>query len=445
MTERSTTGFVRTLLGFRDDGVDGTLIVRAEGITTVLSLRKGELISAEGGTLGETLGRLLVEQQVLTQEQYAHAIESMTESLVHHAGTRLGEVLIQLGYMGVADVERALADQVRRKLMGCLRGERMDLSFRKATGTSYAHFPTQLEPALLEGVVRFFSRERMMRAINPVMTHRLVVHDAADVIERFHLRGDGVQWVRGLDGSRTGSQMLERLGPNRNALAVMATLMMCGHLRVREAPATPRPTVKRMRRAPTNPRPNEVRTRRVSASERRLRSNRRTGEGRAHHAPIERAPISQKPGYSLFRGNPQDAQATTKRQRLEAERAYNFGLKHLYDTRYAQALRRFEEAINAAPDVLEYALGAAFCRFRLSESSDGVLDRREKLMTLAHQAERQDPTLDLPPYVLGHLAMFIGDDERALGAFTTAIENDPDNRDAARCVRLLTSRLGRQP
>lgn len=132
-----------------------------------------------------------------------------------------------------------------------------------------------------------------------------------------------------------------------------------------------------------------------------------------------------------------------KRDRLEAERAYHFGLKHLYATRFAQALPQLELAARSAPDVLEYALAYRFCSFRLAEQGDGLLDLRDRLIDLAERTRAQDPTLPLTPYVLGHLYMMIGDDERALREFRTAAERAPDNRDAERCVRVLDKRMGR--
>src|SRR5262245_4220178 len=61
MTERSATGFVRTLLKFRELRMTGVLTVAAEGVTTVFYLGGGRVMFAEGGTLRESLGRILVE------------------------------------------------------------------------------------------------------------------------------------------------------------------------------------------------------------------------------------------------------------------------------------------------------------------------------------------------------------------------------------------------
>jgi hypothetical protein len=54
----------------------------SDGTKTLVYLLDGVPIFAEEGSLGETLGRLLIRQRVITQEQYVQIIGKMTEALV---------------------------------------------------------------------------------------------------------------------------------------------------------------------------------------------------------------------------------------------------------------------------------------------------------------------------------------------------------------------------
>jgi hypothetical protein len=60
---------IRALLALRAARRTGVLDVRGEGIQTFVYLSEGVVVFAEEGTGGETLGRLLVRQGVLTQDQ----------------------------------------------------------------------------------------------------------------------------------------------------------------------------------------------------------------------------------------------------------------------------------------------------------------------------------------------------------------------------------------
>jgi hypothetical protein len=131
-----------------------------------------------------------------------------------------------------------------------------------------------------------------------------------------------------------------------------------------------------------------------------------------------------------------------RRARLEAEQLYRRGLRHLFAQRFGQACDDLQDAVARAPDALEYQLCALWARHRLTTDPEKMRATLAALAKLAKRAAIQDRSLPFPPYVLAHVALAEGDDERALRLFRVAAYRESANVDAERHVRLLTKRLG---
>ncbi len=81
-----------------------------------LWFEQGKLVAVEAGSLGETLGRVLWMQGVLAPEQYANALDLMTD----RPGKRLGEVLGDASIVPTDKIVAGLHLQVLRKAVRCL-------------------------------------------------------------------------------------------------------------------------------------------------------------------------------------------------------------------------------------------------------------------------------------------------------------------------------------
>jgi hypothetical protein len=101
---------VRELVADRRTGI---LDVRADGVGTRLYFEAGKLVFAEDDTPGETFGRLLVRQGVITNDQFVRVIEAMTLAAKGDNPLRFGEVAVGQGVLTSRQVERGLTDQVR--------------------------------------------------------------------------------------------------------------------------------------------------------------------------------------------------------------------------------------------------------------------------------------------------------------------------------------------
>ncbi len=126
---------VRELVTVRRTGI---LDVRADGVGTRLYFEAGKLVFAEDDGPGETFGRLLVRQGVITNDQFVRVIDAMTLAAKGDNPLRFGEVAVAHGVLTAEQVERGLADQVRGIIGRALQ--------RDESQWTFAAFPSAPKP-----------------------------------------------------------------------------------------------------------------------------------------------------------------------------------------------------------------------------------------------------------------------------------------------------------
>src|SRR5690349_12283127 len=102
MIERLTAdsrSFAETLVQLSEQGASGVLEIKAADIVTRIFVSRGLPVFAEGGALGETLGRLLLKQGRITAEQHNDALVLMRAGLQANPQIRIGEVMVQMGLL----------------------------------------------------------------------------------------------------------------------------------------------------------------------------------------------------------------------------------------------------------------------------------------------------------------------------------------------------------
>ena len=90
----------------------GVLEVRADGLRTQITFDAGKPVFAEDEAPGESFGRLLMRQGVITNDQFVRVIVEMTRAAAGNNQLRFGEVAVGLGVLTPEQVERGLAEQV---------------------------------------------------------------------------------------------------------------------------------------------------------------------------------------------------------------------------------------------------------------------------------------------------------------------------------------------
>jgi hypothetical protein len=100
------------VLGLVADRRTGLLDVRSDGLQTQIYFDYGKPLFAEDEEPGESFGRLLMRQGVISNDQFVRVIDAMTRAATGNSRLRFGEVAVALGVLTSEQVERGLAEQV---------------------------------------------------------------------------------------------------------------------------------------------------------------------------------------------------------------------------------------------------------------------------------------------------------------------------------------------
>jgi tetratricopeptide (TPR) repeat protein len=112
----ATTSVARRVLGLAEDRATGTLVITRGQMRKELFLRDGILIAAESNLREEALGSMLVARGIIDEARLERLLREVRAS-----GRKMGAVLVELGWLSPEGVLAELAEQVRRRLVHCLR------------------------------------------------------------------------------------------------------------------------------------------------------------------------------------------------------------------------------------------------------------------------------------------------------------------------------------
>jgi hypothetical protein len=484
---------IRSLLTIRRNGQSGVLEVEADGVCTMIYVLKGVPVFAEEGTLGETLGRILLKEGAITQEQYARIIEGMTGSVMGAEQMRFGEVAISLGFLSAEQVNAALAGQVERKVERCIECELGHCAFRDAPDEleGIARYPVRVEPMVMRIVRSSFDEARVAMMIEGAASSypELVVPPDA-IGERFEMDPAEAAFLSNVDGSRMVFQLIYQspIGPER-ASQVLAVLVAAEAVLLHDEPLlkpepSPAPmpewqTPEPVRRpdpalapGPTKttasddgprapapsapaidgaasgkpasvPKPRDNTTRRSML----LRITRQLGRG--SDAGEERAgapagPPTPDPNAEAEAAAepPRPPQGAPRDSRLRAEQFFQSGKRHVKNERWRLALPQLEQAARLYPAAAEYALYAEWARFQTLSDPAQMANLTSTMKKMAMDALLQDKQMAFAHHVLGQVQMMQGDDKAALRSFRVATKLDPDDKVGARFYRMLARKHG---
>ena len=447
LTDRRAPTLVSSMLEAQGEHRSGVFEVLAEGTRTHVYFAQGKVVFAEEGTLGDTLGRVLVREGKLTLEQYTAAIRHMTQRLVESEQMRFGEVVVELGFLKLEQVLEALAAQVRHKVVRCLMYDQAEFIFHaESERLAVAHFPSSVEPLVL-AATKLFERERIDRILDlQEDRYPRLLADAGALTLAFQLDAAEQKFAELVDGSRSTHVLVgAKHADLGDASAVLAALILGG-----AAELCPYPTSVRARVDPAPPPP-------------------------APPAVIVAAPVAvAAPPAAAAPPPPTRAVAATKNvgtpqslvvptpfnpilpamvsdphaARLVAEGAFQKARLHLRNNAIGRALPELQRAAELCPEATEFVLYLRWAESLASTDDDERLELRASLKALAARAVKQDPQLAFGFFVLGQIALLDGEDAKIpIRLFGHALKLDPEMVDAERHLRVATlrSRVVKKP
>lgn len=435
----------RSIAALRAKQRTGRLTVDADSSRTFVYLREGHIVFAEEGTQGETLGRLLVRQKLLSQEQYLTVLSKMTDALVSNEQIRFGETAVELGYLSEQQVRSALVDQVRWKVVRCFMREAPTWSF--VDGESLLDDVPELLMTL-EGLffdaAQWFEREQNFECgLEKVLGRYVFLEPGSRMPFAYALSLDDAftDALSMFDGQRTTSELLQRSPvagfPMEAVLTTLAVLQPACFLEQRLAPKVdPARSPATAARAPAA----------VAPAPAAAPIPARPAIPVAIAPPIDRARVSQV--FQRISEQPRARVAqeahfrepkSDQERRLLAEQAYQHGRKQLDAGRFELALPHLRRAVELEPDGKEYRLVVDFAEQRDRLTTDTVASTR--LRRAAVEILRADPNFAYGFYVAGYLQFAGGDYPAAKRYLLRSLSLDPTLTDAERYLRLCELRM----
>lgn len=390
------------LVSLRDAGETGTLEIRNDGVVTNIHISNGSPVFAEGGSLRETLGRMLLRRGDISEEEFVKVIERMTEQLHESEPLRMGEVLIELGLLGPTDVYQALNDQVHEKIVACFQWPRFSPAFhpKDAIPEGLRTFdPPPLEALIAEGVKFHFDEERAGRLLGDWASVPRLTEKAAALLPRLRLSGPEQRFLRSIDGTRSFDSLRRESNIGATAAAqLLAVLVVTGVVTPADGTSAPsHPTASGARPVGTNA---------VDAIRR--------------PAPTPR-PASAPP------------RRDEARARLDAERLFREGHVLLEKGRFEQAHKALAEAVRLQPKEPEYAMLESWTSYLLQRVAVNLA--RAKARACAMRMAQLDPQSARPHSILGRLALDERRFEQATRELEAALLRDPEDGDAKSGMR----------
>jgi CheY-like chemotaxis protein len=427
------------LIDLAERAETGILEIRADGVCTSIHLNRGNPVFAEGGSLRETLGRLLLRRREISESDYVRVIERMTESLVDNEPLRMGEVLVELGMLTPKDVYDALVQQVTEKIIACFRWPRFSHSFHPLEAVSeevLAFEVPSLEALLMAGVKAHFGPGRVELLLRPPHSGRYpsLRTSAAETGKRFQMNPAEQRFLLEIRGDRTVAQLQRDSSlDSAHAGQVLAALIVAREVVQNEAP-----------RAATeaNPDPSPSRPR-TPAAPARATATPETGGGRRHDPRRRRQDsLGQLSGrLQKMPGSQTPAQPLNEHQaRLEAEGAFRSGVVLLLQNMFPGAHRDFIRAAELQPSEPEYRMYEAWTSYLTARGEEEQTLARAKAQACASRVLQDEKESSRAHSILGQLAHSRGELDAADRHFRMALRHDPDDRDAQRGLRLLSKR-----
>jgi hypothetical protein len=493
-------GLLKTLLEIGRSRRSGLLDAEGPRARVRLYLEDGIVVFADEGTVGETLGRILVREKVLSEEQYAAALEWMADLRGRGKGTKLGEVFVELGMLTPGQLHAALSAQVRQKVVRALGWTGARVGFVECFGPLELaeRFPTPVEPLVL-AALRLADRERVAelflqaksrypqlrseppgtsgppsgisvssvppRVESPAITAQRARNvsrlEALEQVKALGLRPAEHELACSLDGSRTVAQVLGS-GIDVDATVVLAALLITDCLDLHPSARAPRrpsfPTPP-LEGKPSVPRPS---TRGTSARPLALASSvppatRSSSRSVRPPAPedieqVKNVAARLRAAREAQRSLLPDHAASTDGERIEGELAIPTPhtpvapMARLLAERAFQKGKGLVRANKMSQAVVELRRAASFYpapEYELWAAWAGMrADVRDELRHVAdvrgaaERALEQDPALGFAYFALAHVALRVGDPTRADKLFARARELDPDASEDAWDVRL---------
>jgi len=189
----------------------GALLLRRGRIKKIVYLKDGYPIFVKSNLLSECLGRILVREKMITEDECERSLELLPTS----NGKQQGTVLIEMGALSPHNLVFGLQLQLEQKLFDVFSWPDGDYQFnaRVEVPTQAIHLDMSLASIVYEGVRRKFSDEQVKDLLEPFIDLYLGVHpEPSHRFQDLPLEADERTLVALIDGRRIMRDVIDRSG-----------------------------------------------------------------------------------------------------------------------------------------------------------------------------------------------------------------------------------------
>ena len=215
----------------------GALLLRRGRLKKIVYLKDGYPIFVKSNLLSECLGRILVRDKMITEDECEKSLETLKTSPAKQQGT----VLIELGALSPHNLVFALQLQLEQKLFDVFGWADGDYHFNAKIEipTQIINLDMSLATLVSEGVRRKFTDEQVNDLLEPFFDLYLGLHP--EPIHRFQevpLEVDERTLVALIDGRRTMREVIEKSGlPTKAAKKLVYSLFAAEMIQPATRPA----------------------------------------------------------------------------------------------------------------------------------------------------------------------------------------------------------------
>ncbi|MBD3169980.1 MAG: DUF4388 domain-containing protein [candidate division Zixibacteria bacterium] len=205
----------------------GTLAIQAIGTTSMVYFRAGVVVYAHCSPNKNLLGDILLQNGKISAGELETALKKQQES----PGKRIGEIIVEMGIMELAELEKLIKFQVKEMLYNILSVDTGTFKFYEN------RFPTEetitvsisTENIILEGVRRLDELSRI-KDVLPPLDSIIKLAPATDGRKRdIELEAEEWNLLASIDGRCSINQILEKTTMGRlEALSRIKGFMLAG-------------------------------------------------------------------------------------------------------------------------------------------------------------------------------------------------------------------------
>jgi hypothetical protein len=194
----------------------GVLYMEREGGEGKVCFSKGRVYFATSNWNRESLGRRLVKSGVISEKQLRQALGLQKIQKKEKAGRRLGQILVDEGYLDSRVLETFIHEQINDTLFDLFRWEQGDIRFEaeESCEDEDIGISVSVENIIMESSRRLEMWQRIREKIPDLETIFLMAAAPGDKSMEIHLKPSEWMLLCYLHGGKTVSELIELTGYN---------------------------------------------------------------------------------------------------------------------------------------------------------------------------------------------------------------------------------------